>query len=165
MIFIAHRGRRKDAWSEEENSPYVIDACIDDNIEVEVDLWYKHGQYWLGHDAPQYHVEEKDWLRIRSDYLWIHCKNADALRMMASFGDRYKYFWHDKDDYTITSRGYIWAYPGKRELVHRTIHVLPERNLLPRQIVSFYKTLEAHDKLPFAICTDYVYEFKRLLGK
>ena len=23
------------------------------------------------------------------------------------------YFWHQEDDYTITSKGIIWAYPGK----------------------------------------------------
>ena len=35
------------------------------------------------------------------------------------------YFWHQNDDYTITSKGYIWAYPGKK-LNKNAIYVLPE---------------------------------------
>ena len=24
------------------------------------------------------------------------------------------YFWHQTDDFTLTSHGYIWTYPGKK---------------------------------------------------
>ena len=36
------------------------------------------------------------------------------------------YFWHEEDKYTITSKGYIWAYPGE-EINENTICVLPEK--------------------------------------
>jgi hypothetical protein len=37
------------------------------------------------------------------------------------------YFWHDKDDMTLTSHGYAWVYPGKQP-VKNSIAVLPEIN-------------------------------------
>jgi hypothetical protein len=40
---------------------------------------------------------------------------------------QYCCFWHQKDDVTLTSQGYIWAYPGKQPLKN-SIAVLPERN-------------------------------------
>jgi hypothetical protein len=36
-------------------------------------------------------------------------------------------FWHQEDDYTLTSHGWIWCYPGKTvPLSYRTIAVMPE---------------------------------------
>ena len=35
------------------------------------------------------------------------------------------YFWHQKDDIALTSKGYIWAYPGKQP-IKESIAVLPE---------------------------------------
>ena len=35
------------------------------------------------------------------------------------------YFWHQNDDITLTSKGYIWAYPGKQP-IKNSIAVLPE---------------------------------------
>ena len=35
------------------------------------------------------------------------------------------YFWHQKDDITLTSKGYICAYPGKQP-IKNSIAVLPE---------------------------------------
>ena len=35
------------------------------------------------------------------------------------------YFWHQEDDITLTSQGYIWAYPGKQP-IKNSIAVLPE---------------------------------------
>jgi hypothetical protein len=35
------------------------------------------------------------------------------------------YFWHQEDDVTLTSKGYIWAYPGKQP-IKNSIAVMPE---------------------------------------
>ena len=35
------------------------------------------------------------------------------------------YFFHDNDDLTITSKGFLWVYPGKQP-VKNSIAVLPE---------------------------------------
>jgi hypothetical protein len=35
-------------------------------------------------------------------------------------------FWHSGDDVVLTSRGYLWTYPGK-ELTKKSICVVPEK--------------------------------------
>jgi hypothetical protein len=37
------------------------------------------------------------------------------------------YFFHQEDDITLTSKGYIWAYPGKQP-IKNSIAVMPELN-------------------------------------
>ena len=56
------------------------------------------------------------------------------------------YFWHQNDDYTITSKGFIWTYPGKK-LLPQSICVLPE-------IVN-YKTIDC-----LGICSDFILKYK-----
>jgi hypothetical protein len=39
--------------------------------------------------------------------------------------DGFNYFWHEEDTVTLTSRGAIWAYPGKQP-IKGSIAVMPE---------------------------------------
>ena len=39
----------------------------------------------------------------------------------------YHYFWHEEDTLTLTSRGVVWAYPGKQP-IKGSIAVMPERS-------------------------------------
>ena len=57
------------------------------------------------------------------------------------------YFWHQEDDYTITSKGIIWTYPGKL-LLKNSICVLPE--LFNKQILNC-----------LGICSDYIQNYKK----
>ena len=59
-------------------------------------------------------------------------------------------FWHQVDDYTITSKGYIWAYPGKETSGKNTVLLFPER--YPKIKFKSYDF----------ICTDYVQKYKEL---
>ena len=43
----------------------------------------------------------------------------------SKFGLDFNFFWHQKDDFTITSQGFIWCFPG-RVLDGKAIAVLPE---------------------------------------
>ena len=43
--------------------------------------------------------------------LWCHAKNLEALYVMLSNGIRC--FWHENDDFTLTSDGFIWTYMNK----------------------------------------------------
>ena len=56
------------------------------------------------------------------------------------------YFFHQEDDITLTSKGYIWAYPGKQP-IKNSIAVMPELN---------------KDDLTKAtgICSDYIKDYK-----
>ena len=43
-------------------------------------------------------------------HLWCHAKNLQALQSMLEYN--INCFWHQQDDFTITSKGDIWTYPG-----------------------------------------------------
>ena len=108
MLFISHRGNTTDIQPDRENSPEYILEALDLNYDVEVDVWYIDGQYFLGHDKPQYNVDKSF---LSNSKLWCHAKNKDALfEMMKS--DDIHCFWHQEDNYSITSKGIVWVYPG-----------------------------------------------------
>ena len=115
MKFIAHRGNLKGKNPERENHPDYIDEAIEAGFDVEIDIWYEStptsGTFWLGHNMPQYEVDLL-WLRERSENLWCHAKNLEALYQLLHYGE-INVFWHQEDDYTVTSQGYIWTYPDK----------------------------------------------------
>lgn len=123
MIVISHRGNLDGADVATENSPIQVDAAIGMGYQVEIDFWViNKGQLYLGHDLPQYLID-LNWLSRRSEYVWIHCKNVLALEFM--YNTKFNYFWHDVDLATITSKGYVWVYPGKQP-IKNSIAVMPE---------------------------------------
>ncbi len=109
---IAHRGNISGANPSRENHPSYLLEAIDLGLDVEVDVWMVDGEFYLGHDEPDYPVDESylTWLR---DSAWFHCKNLEALQFFAESSKNYRYFWHQNDDYTLTSTGHIWTYPGR----------------------------------------------------
>ena len=110
MIFISHRGNINGINKKFENNPNYIQHAIDKGFNVEIDVWYKD-YFFLGHDKPQYKVSSKF---LENTKFWCHAKNLEALEKLQKL--RTKYFWHQNDDYTLTSNGYIWTYPGKNYL-------------------------------------------------
>ena len=56
MILISHRGNLN-GKSDRENSPDYIDEALDQDFDVEVDVWYVSGKWYLGHDEPTYEIE------------------------------------------------------------------------------------------------------------
>lgn len=124
MILISHRGNINGRILEAENKPDYIDDTIRLGYEVEIDMWWINGKTYLGHDEPQYEVND-EWLGKRIDKLWIHCKNIELLNWIRSTS--LHYFWHETDTITLTSKNYIWAYPGKQPIIG-SIAVMPELN-------------------------------------
>jgi hypothetical protein len=55
----------------------------------------------------------------------IHCKNIDSLLFLKLQNNSFNFFWHENDTISLTSIGYIWAYPGKQPIPN-SIAVLPE---------------------------------------
>jgi len=106
LIRISHRGNVSGRNEKRENTiGYIREAALL-GYDVEIDVWWDNG-FWLGHDDPSQ--------AISLDFLehgpwWIHCKNMQALARLSA--TRLRYFWHEEDRYTITSNGYVWAYPG-----------------------------------------------------
>lgn len=150
MRLIAHRGNT-DGPSKLENQPSHILAAIASGYDVEIDVWYIGNNLWLGHDSAQY-LLSTDLLNSIKSKSWIHCKNLPALSYLSKFFPDANYFWHQTDDYTLTSRGYVWAYPGKT-LDQRSVCVMPEHvNFLPSGTLECY-----------GVCTDYIIQWSKYL--
>lgn len=132
MKFISHRGNITGREPRYENSPLYIEQAIKAGFDVEVDIWYMDNEYWLGHDRPEYRTGIH-FLKKWYEYLWIHCKNIEALehmfitRQTYRKGFRLNYFWHEEDTLTLTSKGIPWVYPNKGP-IRGGIMVMPEYN-------------------------------------
>jgi len=144
MILISHRGNINGKDISRENHPSYIDEAIQTGYDVEIDIWVKDNTPILGHDIAQYEISY-NWIKTRQDKLWIHCKNLLAIEWLASYPN-FNYFWHQKDDLTITSKGILWAYPGKQP-IKNSVAVLPE---------SFNDDLSQC----IGICSDYIQNYK-----
>ena len=139
---ISHRGNINGKIPEKENSPEYVFNALQQGYHCEIDVWYssKNG-WWLGHDSPQYSI---DYSFLESSHrFWIHAKNIEALCELNK--NQMHVFWHQEDDYTLTSEGYIWAYPGKNVPAgNQSIAVLPE--IYPKLDLKDFK----------GICSDYI---------
>ena len=122
MILISHRGNINGRIVEKENRPGYIEAAIKLGYDVEMDIWLIDDGFYLGHDSPKYEVSY-DWVFVRNEKLWLHCKNVDCISFLSS--SALNYFWHESDTVTLTSKKYIWAFPGKQP-IKNSIAVLPE---------------------------------------
>ena len=142
MIIISHRGNIRGPVPDKENRPSYIDCAIGNGYHVEIDVRSIDGELWLGHDEPQYKVE-RDF--FEQEGLWIHAKNLDALLWLTTTD--YNYFWHQEDDFVITSHHYIWTYPGK-PLTGNSIYVLPEN------VDSEFKNVKS--KVCAGICSKFI---------
>jgi len=145
MNRISHRGNLFGSFPDLENKQEYITEAIKKAFMVEIDLWEKDGVLLLGHDFGQYEIGF-DWLEENKQSLWIHCKNSEALKRMIR-GNLHCFF-HNTDDYTMTSWGYIWAYPGKPSVGGLCVDVMPERN---GSILEYNKNNGFH-----AVCSDYI---------
>ena len=126
MKIIAHRANINGPSSKNENQISSIKDCLDLGYDVELDIRSLEGKLYLGHDKPQLIISIEE-LRMIKNKVWVHCKNLQALSFFSQIDEEFNYFWHEEDSYTLTSQGYIWAYPGK-ELSPECICVMPEIN-------------------------------------
>lgn len=142
MIIIAHRGNLNGPNPNLENRPDYILSALVEGYDAEIDVWCIENQWFLGHDAPQYHIPL---YYLFNDHLWCHAKNLEAFERMLDMKNIHC-FWHDKDDYTLTSKGYIWAYPNKQ---------LYSNGILVTQGENIPDNFKAQ-----GICTDYPNKLK-----
>ena len=143
MKLISHRGNLRGPKTSEENSLSAIYHAINLGFDVEVDIRYQDNNFYLGHDQAEYKVtlEQLDSIKTK---LWIHCKNFIALDRL--HGSDFNYFFHQKDDHTLTSKGYIWTFPGKDQ-GNNNILVMPEYTVPVPHILEL---------AAFGICSDYI---------
>lgn len=119
MKLISHRGNLRGPNPIKENTKDYIETAIHKGFDVEIDIRAEltnstdptSYKYTLGHDYSQ-EATPYQWLLQFKDKLWIHCKNLEAL--YAFRNTDFHYFWHQEDDFTLTSQKIIWTYPLKR---------------------------------------------------
>jgi len=144
---IAHRGNIYGPRSSYENDPAVIDSVLNMGIDCEIDVYAVGDDIWLGHDATHY-KSSLGWLTHRSDRLWIHAKNAEAMfalhRHNIISSIPLNFFWHETDKVTLTSHGYGWTVLP--EFVNpRTVLMCADDSWQTTKPWQFHK-----------ICTDYI---------
>jgi len=150
MILISHRGNLNGRYPNKENHPDYIFKALKEGYHVEIDVWFKKDKFFLGHDEPTYDFPF-DLIQNYSRNLWIHCKNLEAILQFNRYFDEVanyiNYFWHEKDQVTLTSKGYLWAYPGVN--CAHSIAVLPE-----------LKNDNVNNRI--GICSDFISTYKNL---
>lgn len=155
MKIISHRGNLIGPNPLRENSPDYIEEAISEGFDVEIDLRVEDDQCYLGHDDSQYFVT-MEWLRKYKDVFWIHCKNTEALEKISSASIRFNYFYHESDQYTLTSMGIGWVLVGKIPF-SKAIIVLPEN-------VDFYHLNPEYIERSYGICTDKPLFYKKIFA-
>ncbi len=139
MILVSHRGNISGPNPENENRPDYITEALSRGFDVEVDIWGDK-ELWLGHDKPQYKCSVS-FLINNYQKLWIHCKNLMAIDTLSEF-KVLNYFWHQNDDHTLTSKNFIWTYPGKH-VCNKSILVVDDAR-------------EYAGPICFGLCSDYL---------
>ena len=147
MKIIAHRANINGSNLASENRLSQIKKCIELGYEVEIDIRFQKNKLYLGHDYPQEIISEDELFEIKES-CWIHCKNLEAMNYFNKLGTIYNYFWHENDKYTLTSKGFIWTYPGE-SLCHNSICVMPELEIPKINLSNLKKKYFA------GICTDF----------
>jgi hypothetical protein len=120
---ISHRGNINGPDPGRENTTCYIQEALDSGYDVEIDVWIDGTSIYLGHDFPENKIT-LEWLLKRSESLWVHCKNIPALIYLKDY-PTLNVFWHQSDLVTITTMGFVWAYPGNQP-IKNSIAVLPE---------------------------------------
>ena len=68
-------------YTQLENDPEYILKALSLGYDCEVDIWLVEKELYLGHDEPTYKTN-MDFLLQHEKYLWVHCKNFEALELL-----------------------------------------------------------------------------------
>jgi hypothetical protein len=161
---ISHRGLTSGPDKNRENNPKYIEECIKLGFDVEIDLWSGKEFLSLGHDKPEYEVKSQ-WLEENANNLFIHCKDLRSLNSLIflntvinHFKDKentFHYFWHENDQYTLTSNNLIWQAHTK-EVSNNSI-------IVDLNLENDYNSPKL--KHVYGVCTDYPFLLKERLNE
>lgn len=151
MKIISHRGNLTEKIPKLENHPSYIKYALNSGYDVEIDVRYIDGQYFLGHDHPQYKINYEF---LANEKFWVHCKDVNTFYKLSDH-PLINAFYHNTDDVVLTTRGFFWIYPNiKTPLNNKSIVVLPE-------LIDNWKDWK-NIELCYGICTDKATDFKKL---
>jgi hypothetical protein len=115
-VFIAHRGNIHGAEPEFENRRDYMEEALSCGFGVECDVQIHNGALYFGHDEPQ---DQADYDFLRRPYVFCHAKTVETMVVLLNSGTHC--FWHEKDQLTLTSQGFMWCYPGVYPVNQRAI--------------------------------------------
>ncbi len=145
MIFISHRANIYGPDETRENNPSSIQEVLKLNYNVEIDVRFIDGKFYLGHDTPDYLINLSF---LENNMLWCHAKDIKTMEELIKYESIHSFF-HQNDDITLTSKKYLWTYPGK-EITKLSIAVMPE------------SINDWHFGLAAGVCSDYIVSYKKL---
>lgn len=137
MKIISHRVNLIGPKPFLENSPNYIQDALAWEFDVEIDVWLIKKELFLGHDHPKYPISLEF---IKNKYFRCHAKNFSALEFMLE--NNVQCFWHQDDDQTITSSGFIWTHSKTKDLG-------------PRSIACWIDGKGLYPSGCYGVCTDY----------
>ena len=162
-IIIAHRGLINGPCNINENKPDHISKNFSafPRIINEIDIWI-NDQIFLGHDKPSYKVN-LEFIKKNSSKLILHIKyinnnSIKALNNLEEILNSCHTFSHEEDDFTITSKNWIWSHP-RRGIEENCIVVMPEKFLNFNSDEDLILLKKAK-----GICTDYPLKMVGLIG-
>jgi hypothetical protein len=113
MKLISNAGNLFGSNQLNENNPEYIINALNMGYDVKIDVWLdKNQNIYLGSDEPKYLIE-KNFIIDNIKKLWVHCKNIESLYMFLEKIPSANFFWQEFDYFSLTSKKYIWTYPGK----------------------------------------------------
>lgn len=121
MIRISHRGNTKGKSTHENQGDY-LQGAIAGGFDVECDIRFIDGQYYLGHDYP---IEKTNTLFLGQEQVWCHAKDGTTLRQALKDNIHVFYDSNPNMNYTLTSKGYIWHWDG-----NSMIYVMDQNGLV-----------------------------------
>ena len=149
MKAISHRGNICGKEPNRENTREYVEVALSSGYEVEIDVRFKDGSLWLGHDGPE-EVIDLNWLFKNADRLWIHCKDIQGIMLLREIDNgTLNYFGHANDDFVLTSRGFLFCLPTD-VLNNKGVLVMPE----------FFDYTVKPSNEAYAVLTDFPETFK-----
>lgn len=121
MIFISNRGNINGINQTRENNPEYVQEAMDRGFFVMVDVWLvQNKQLTLGNVKPKY-VTDLNFLQ-NPQIIARACSPATLTYLL---DNNVHCFYCDRSNYTLTSNGYVWTWPGS-PVIPRSIVFMPE---------------------------------------
>lgn len=148
LKLISHRGNINGPDPTTENKNQQILKCINEGLDVEIDIWNINSKLFLGHDEP---VEtlDLDLLDKHERQLWCHAKKFEAFAVLLNLED-INCFWHQEDKHALTTEGFIWTYSKINSFSYDSVLVVIKPEDLKKEMSCCY-----------GICTDYIVDAQK----
>ena len=165
MKYISHRGNLNKRIEKLENHPEYIHEALSKNYDVEIDLWVINRTIFLGHDYNQFEISD-NFLIKNHKKLWIHAKNDQALFYLNNNKKKFNYFWHQNDEFTITSSGHIWTHFSSNKKYLKKNNFVNKKMILtlPELIDKKYEKIVFYNQY-YAVCSDLIENYKMKIEK